>query len=181
MFDYFEGTIARRSPARATLDVGGIGYDLLVPLGTPLSDVGQKARVWVHLAVREDAQTLYGFADPGTRDLFRTLLLVKGVGPSMALGILSGLNRRELLEAIAREDLARLTSIKGVGKKTAEQMLLDLRDRVPSLSSGLEVEPGVLTPAAPPSAESANFEDAVTAKRADVGTFETYQQVVGRH
>lgn len=163
MYDYVEGALARRSPASVTVDVGGVGYVLLVPLGTELPEPGGQARLWAHLAVREDAQTLYGFADAATRDLFRTLLSVKGVGPSMALAVLSGLTRRELLEAIAREDLARLTSIKGVGKKTGEQILLDLRDRVASLSGSLELEPGVVTPAAPPPPGGANFEDAVSA------------------
>ena len=115
------------------------------------------------LAVRDDAHTLYGFGDMETRDLFRTLLKVKGVGPGMALAVLSGLDRRELCEAIAREDVARLTAIKGVGKKTAEQILLDLRDRVRSLAAGLDVEPGVLTPVAPPTPGSENLEDAVGA------------------
>ena len=163
MYDYLEGTVARRTPASVTLDVGGVGYDLLVPLGTQVPEPQTRGRLWTHLAVRDDAHTLYGFEDAATRDLFRTLLKVKGVGPSMALAVLSGLDRRELCEAIVREDIARLTAIKGVGKKTAEQILLDLRDRVRSLSAGLEVEPGVLTPAAPPAPESANFEDAVSA------------------
>jgi Holliday junction DNA helicase RuvA len=163
VYDFLEGTVARRTPASVTLDVGGVGYHLLVPLGSLLSEPGQAGRVWTHLVVREDSQTLYGFGDAPARDLFRILLKVKGVGPAMALAVLSGLDRRELCEAIAGEDVARLTTIKGVGKKTAEQILLDLRDRVSALSAGLELAPGVLSPAAAPTPESANLEDAVSA------------------
>jgi len=163
VYDFLEGTVAGRTPASVTLDVGGVGYLLLVPLGSRVPELGQSGRVWAHLVVREDSQTLYGFGDAPTRDLFRTLLKVKGVGPAMALAVLSGLDRREFCEAIAREDAARLTAIKGVGKKTADQILLDLRDRVGALSAGLEVEPGVLSPAAPPASGSANLEDAVSA------------------
>lgn len=163
MYEFLEGEVARRSAARLVLDVGGVGFDLLVPLGCNLPDVGQQARLWVHLVVREDAQILYGFADRESRELFRTLLRVRGVGPAMALAMLSGLTRSELVQAIVQEDVSRLTSIKGVGKKTAEQILLDLRDRMSALTAGLELAPGVLQPAAPPSASSANIEDALSA------------------
>lgn len=163
MYDFLEGTVARRNPASVTLDVQGVGYALLVPLGTQIESIGQPMRLWTHFAVREDAQTLFGFGDEETRDVFRTLLSVKGVGPSMALSVLSGMNRTELLEAIAQGDVGRLTAIKGVGKKTAEQILLDLRDKIRTLSAGLEVEPGVITPAAPRSEGDENIEDAVSA------------------
>ena len=87
MYDYLEGTVARRTPASVTLDVAGVGYDLLVPLGTQVPEPRAPGRLWTHLAVREDAHTLYGFSDAATRDLFRTLLKVKGVGPAMALAV----------------------------------------------------------------------------------------------
>lgn len=163
MYEFLEGEVVRRSAARVVLDVGGVGYDLLVPLGSTLPAVGAKARLWVHLVVREDAHTLYGFPDRDTRELFRTLLRVRGVGPAMALAMLSGLTRQELVEAIMNEDVSRLTTVKGVGKKTAEQILLDLRDRMSALTAGLELAPGVLQPAAPPSADAANIEDALSA------------------
>lgn len=162
MYDYLEGTVARRSAVGVTLDVEGVGYALALPLGTELPPEGAVARVWTHLAVREDAHTLYGFADRGTRDLFRHLLRVKGVGPSLALAVLSGLSGSELVEVIRAEDAPRLTTVKGVGRKTAEQILLDLRDQLPVIAAGVELEPGVITPAAPSEA-AGNLADAVAA------------------
>ena len=116
------------------LDVSGVGYDLAVPLGSGFPSSGG-VRAFTHLVVREDAQDLYGFADRETRDLFRALLTVSGVGPRVALGVLSGLPRQELVRALVDEDVARLTAIKGIGKKTAEQILLDLRDKARSLAA----------------------------------------------
>lgn len=128
MFDYIEGQVASRAPARLVLDVGGVGYDLLVPLSSRFPAKG-KTRSFTHLAVREDAHTLYGFDDRETRDLFRLLLTVKGVGPSVALALLSGLPRDPLIEAVAAGDAATLTRIRGIGNKTAQQILLDLKDK----------------------------------------------------
>ena len=133
MYDYLEGQVAGRTAARLVLDVGGVGYDLAVPLGAGFEDQGP-AKVWTHFVVREDSHQLFGFHDAATRDLFRALLTVNGVGPRVALGVLSGLPRDELLAAILGGDLARLTAIKGVGKKTAEQILLDLRDKARHLA-----------------------------------------------
>lgn len=163
MYDFLEGVVAHRTLTGLTLDVGGVGYLLLAPLGSVLPEEGARGRVWTHLVVREDSQTLYGFGDQETRDLFRNLLRVKGVGPGMALAVLSGLDRRQLCEALVAEDIARLTAIKGVGKKTAEQILLDLRDKIPSLSAGLEAVPGALAPNSPSTPQSTNIEDAVSA------------------
>ena len=131
MYEYLEGRpAADRHPARLVLDVGGVGYDLAVPIGAPFG-TGERVRVWTHLVVREDAHLLYGFPDRAMRNLFRLLLTVRGVGPGIALGVLSGLSRDELIAAIVADDAARLTGLKGVGKKTAEQILLDLRDKAP--------------------------------------------------
>jgi Holliday junction DNA helicase RuvA len=132
MFDYIEGEVARRAPARLVLDVGGVGYDLFVPLSSRFPHSG-RVRAWTHLVVREDAHTLCGFEDRETRDLFRLLLTVRGVGPTMALSVLSGLPREPLIEAVAAGDTATLTRIRGIGKKTAEQILLDLRDKAAEL------------------------------------------------
>jgi len=152
MFEYLQGTIHARGATHIALDVNGVGYWLLTPLGSKFPEAGQDARAWVHFAVREDAQTLYGFDRREHRDLFRELLKVKGVGPSMGLALLSGLPPAELVAAIAAADLSSLTRIKGVGKKTAEQILLDLSDRATTLALTLGVQPqdtSVLTPAAP--------------------------------
>jgi Holliday junction DNA helicase RuvA len=167
MYEYLEGRPSIKTAARLVLDVGGVGYDLSVPLGLHFpgtEDVGAKAkplRIWVHLVVREDAQMLYGFPDLGTRDLFRVLLKVRGVGPALALAVLSSLPVAEFLEALRSSDRARLQSVKGVGKKTAEQILLDLRDK---LTAPGAVVPGMgdLTEI-PVTMASGNIEDAVQA------------------
>lgn len=133
MYEYLDGDVATRAPARVVLDVAGIGYDLFVPIGTAIPAVG-RARIYTHLVVREDAHTLYGFGARRERDLFRLLLKVRGVGPTMALAILSGLAPDELIEAVLAGDAAALTRAKGVGKKTADQILLDLADKAAAWS-----------------------------------------------
>jgi len=133
MYEYIEGEIQRRSAVRIVIDVGGVGFDLMTPPGLPFPREG-RTRVWTHFVVREDSQTLYGFPDGNTRDLFRLLLRVRGVGPAMALGVIAGMTRDELVEAVRTDDLKRLTRIKGVGKKTAEQIVLDLRDKLASFT-----------------------------------------------
>jgi holliday junction DNA helicase RuvA len=155
VYEYLDGDVAGRSASRIVLDVGGVGYDICVPLGTQFPE--GRARVWTHLVVREDAHVLCGFRDRETRDLFRLLLSVRGVGPVMALGILSGLPREPLLDAVANGDAATLTKIRGVGKKTAEQILLDMRDKAARLRA--ELAAGT-TPAA---RKDDTLEDAVQA------------------
>jgi Holliday junction DNA helicase RuvA len=136
MYEFLEGKVVRWAPTSLVLAVGGLGYFLNVPLGTRF-EVGGRARVWTHFVVREEAHTLYGFKDTEQRDLFRLLLTVRGVGPAVALALLSGLDVARLVRAILTEDKAALTRIKGVGKKTAEQILLDLRERVARLGGEL--------------------------------------------
>jgi len=129
VYEFLEGVVVRQAPTALVLDVGGVGYSLLIPFGTRFAE-GSKARCWVHLVVREDAHTLYGFEGADQRDLFRLLLTVRGVGPAVALSLLSGLDAPKLVEAILGEDRAALTRAKGVGKRTADQILLDLSERV---------------------------------------------------
>ena len=163
MYEYLEGAVARRAATQLVLDVGGVGYDLAVPLGVSFEvgpGVGERLRVWTHLVVREDAQLLFGFPTPTMRELFRLLLEVRGVGPRLALGVLSGLTPEELLQAILDEEPAPLQRVKGVGKRTAEQILLDLRHRAPRLAESIGAA-GVLTPNPPPVAGA--LEDAVQA------------------
>jgi holliday junction DNA helicase RuvA len=159
VYEFLEGQVAGRTAARLVLDVHGVGYELYVPLAASFPASGT-IRVWTHLVVREDSQQLFGFRDAATRDVFRALLTVSGVGPKVALAVLSGLSREDLLAALSAGDVARLTTVRGVGRKTAEQILLDLRDKVAVLQSP---EAG-----APPAARSANerrrqVEDAVAA------------------
>ncbi len=136
MYEFLEGDVVSRSPGRLTLSVGGVGYDLAVPLRDAFA-IGARVRVFAHLVVREDAHLLFGFQERSGRDLFRLLLTVRGVGPGMALAILSALSREELVEAVLAGDAARLVRVKGVGKKTAEQVLLDLRDKAARLRQEL--------------------------------------------
>lgn len=133
MYEYLEGRLISKGPGRLVLDVHGVGYDLYVPLASVFPG-REPLRVFVHQVVREDEHRLYGFPDLGTRDLFRLLLTVRGIGPAAALGLLSGLPAAELVAAIRDGDLRKLTSVKGIGKKTAEQLLLDLRERILSFS-----------------------------------------------
>ncbi len=163
MYEYLEGKVAQRTATRVVLDVGGVGYDLFAPLGAPFGELGKRARAYVHLAVREDAHILYGFTSVDERDLFRLLLRVRGVGPTIALAVLSGLPRNELVQAVVQGDARPLTRIKGVGKKTADQMLLDLRDKANELAGGVTDLP--LTAAAAPAVDPAelNVADAIAA------------------
>ena len=147
MYEFLEGRIATRSPTRLVLDVGGIGFDLAVPLGAGFTPrANERVRAWTHLVVRDDAHLLYGFPDCGMRDLFRMLLLVRGVGPTMALGLLSGLSPDELLQALENSDAKRFTLVKGVGRKTADQIVLDLRDKVGVIAALLGQQPAAPLP-----------------------------------
>lgn len=163
MYEYLEGDVAGRTPARLVLDVAGVGYEISVPLSSAFPERG-RARAWTHLVVREDAHTLYGFPERSTRDLFRVLLGVRGVGPVAALAILSGLSPEDLVRAVATEDQKALTRVKGIGKKTAAQILLDLRDKAPRLASEIGVNEGATTLAARGATSTdPDVEDAVAA------------------
>jgi len=117
------------------LNVNGVGYEIDTPLTTFCQlQKGQKITLWTHLAVREDAQLLYGFINAQEKTIFRTLLKVNGVGPKMALGILSTLSVEMLIHTVEHEDIN--TLVKGVGKKTAERLMIELRDRFKAMASG---------------------------------------------
>jgi Holliday junction DNA helicase RuvA len=123
------GTVAVRSPAGLVLDVGGVGYLVAV---TPrvTARVGDEATIETHLHVREDAMQLYGFASADERELFELLLGVSGIGPKVALAIVSGSPPAELRRAIARDDLARFEAIPGIGRKTAQRVVMELKDKL---------------------------------------------------
>jgi len=131
VYDYLEGVLRERRATHVTVDVGGVGYDVAVPLGADFPQSDGRSRVWTHLVVREDAQLLFGFPGRQLREVFRLLLSVRGVGPSVALAVLSRLSGEELLRTVTAQDPAPLLAIKGIGKKTAEQILLDLGDKAP--------------------------------------------------
>lgn len=133
------------------VDVGGVGYEVLSPLGTAgrlrATTPEGPLTLHVHTHVREDAFQLFGFATPTDREVFRLLLAVSGIGPKIALAVLSSLPGGELGLVIARKELARLTAISGVGKKTAERLLLELRDKLPVVDSASAVSPARGKPA----------------------------------
>ncbi len=132
MISRLRGTLVSRTPSEVVIDVGGVGYQLSVPLSTSelLEGVRGETVLLTHLHVREDTLQLYGFATDAERETFRLLLGVNGVGPKLALGILSGIRVAELRSAIARGNTAILSSIAGVGRKTAERLVVELRSKV---------------------------------------------------
>jgi holliday junction DNA helicase RuvA len=138
------GRLLRATPERLLVDVGGVGYEVHVSLAT-FSELerrgGAEVELQIHTHVREEQLALYGFADEREKELFERLITVSGIGPRLAQGILSGLPTADLLQAIAAGDLARLTRIPGVGKKTAERIVVELRDRLLVLARAVASEP----------------------------------------
>jgi holliday junction DNA helicase RuvA len=130
---HLRGRIFEKHPNRLVLDINGVGYDVFVPLSTfyNLGEPGSETALRIHTHVREDALVLYGFATLLEQELFERLIGVSGIGPKVALAVLSGIEPVELIRAIERGDLARLTAIPGVGKKTSERLVLELKDRLP--------------------------------------------------
>jgi Holliday junction DNA helicase RuvA len=133
MIARLSGTVLEKHPNRVIVDVSGVGYDVQVPLSTfyGCGDPGAAIALRIHTHVREDQLALYGFASDLELVMFEKLIAVSGIGPKLALSVLSGIEPRDLVGAIQRNDLARLTAIPGVGKKTAERMCVELRDRLP--------------------------------------------------
>lgn len=136
MFAYFRGKLASLLPEEAVVEVSGIAYQLLISAATfrQLPEQGSEVLLFAHLVVREDLLQLYGFSREEERQLFRLLLLATGVGPKIALALLSGLSVQDIHEAILADSPERLYGITGVGKKTAAKIILDLRDRILKLS-----------------------------------------------
>jgi Holliday junction DNA helicase RuvA len=156
------GELVYKRPPQLMLDVGGVGYELEAPMSTfyELPAVGGGVTLFTHLAVREDAQVLYGFAREQERGLFRSLLKVTGVGPRMALAILSGMEARQFAQCIELGDEGALIRIPGVGRKTAQRLIVEMRDRL----DGLAASPGVPGKApAPAAGEDGAQADAVSA------------------
>jgi Holliday junction DNA helicase RuvA len=155
MITHLNGVLEEKTPASAVIDVGGIGYVLSISLHTytQLPEKGT-CRLFTHLAIREDAHVLYGFFNQDERELFRQLISVSGVGGNTALAVLSGLDPSGVKSTIQNGDVHRLKSIKGVGPKTAERIIVDLRDKVGKVEVG---EPGFA------SAQNKEREEALTA------------------
>lgn len=147
MIASLRGDVLVAGLGRVVLDVGGVGYEVLVPPGAVGAAVGRPLVLHTHLAVREDAHTLYGFREVGDRDLFRTLLGVAGVGPKVALAALGTLGATRLRRAVVAEDVAALTVVPGIGRKGAQRMVLELREKLSALDADLPATAG--TPGAP--------------------------------
>jgi Holliday junction DNA helicase RuvA len=137
MIAQLRGRLLRKEPQEATVDVGGVGYRVTIPLSTfyRLGEPGAEVTLLTHTHVREDALALFGFLTPVEQALFERLIAVSGVGPKLAVSVLSGIEAEELVAALRSSDLARLTRIPGVGKKTAERLVVELKDKMRDLPS----------------------------------------------
>jgi holliday junction DNA helicase RuvA len=145
MYEYLRGRIEQLAPTQVVLETAGVGWDLACSLQTSRRlERGKEARLWVHLLVREDLLALVGFHSRGERELFRDLIAVAGVGPKVALALLSGLEEQDLLEAVRQGAVERLTRVPGIGRKTAERLLLELKDRFEKRLGGLGGAEGAL-------------------------------------
>src|SRR5437016_3611091 len=133
MITFLDGKLVSALPTQAIVDVGGVGYEVFIPLASydKLPPVGQPVRILTHLHVREDAHVLYGFMTPAERDLFRLLVNnVSGIGPKLALAVLSGMSVNNFKAAVVNSDITSLSKISGLGKKTAERIVLELKDKL---------------------------------------------------
>ncbi|MEJ7928636.1 Holliday junction branch migration protein RuvA [Ramlibacter sp. AN1015] len=132
MIGKLTGTLADKNPPQVLLECHGVGYEVDVPMSTfyNLPGVGDKVSLLTHFVVREDAQVLYGFGTAGEREAFRQLIRISGVGPRTALSVLSGMSVSDIAQAVTAQDSARLTKVPGIGKKTAERLLLELKGRI---------------------------------------------------
>ncbi|HET7674035.1 MAG TPA: Holliday junction branch migration protein RuvA [Gammaproteobacteria bacterium] len=145
MIGYLKGALAEKQPPRLTLDVHGVGYEIEAPMSTfySLPAIGEPLTLLTHLSIREDAHVLYGFATAAERNLFRNLIRVNGVGPKLALTILSGISVEGFTRCVEMRDGAALTRLPGVGKKTAERLIVEMRDRLDT-APGAGATPGTL-------------------------------------
>jgi Holliday junction DNA helicase RuvA len=134
MIAILRGVLTEKHPNQAIVDVGGVGYEVTIPVSTytGLPDAGSVVRLRVHTHVREDVLALYGFLSEDEKNLFEKLITVSGIGPSLAVKVLSGLPAVELIASIRKGEVERLVRIPGVGKKTAERIILELRDKLPA-------------------------------------------------
>ncbi len=149
MIGRLTGQLVAKQPPQIIIDVGGVGYEVDVPMSTfyALPATGERVQLMAHYVVREDAHLLFGFATNDERAAFRQLIKVTGIGPKVALAVLSGLSVAELNQAIALQDVKRLTRVPGIGNKTAERLLLELKGKVVASAAGAGAAPAVASPA----------------------------------
>jgi holliday junction DNA helicase RuvA len=155
MIGSVRGRLASKTPPQLTVDVGGLGYELEAPMSTffLLPSIGEEVRLLTHLVVREDAHILYAFATEDERRLFRSLIKVSGVGPKIALALLSGINVEAFALCVQNQDIAALTRVPGIGRKTAERLVVEMRDRLgPPAQNTHPAAPGANAPS--PEAEA---------------------------
>jgi len=160
MIAFLDGILEEKQPARVVVNVNGVGYEVFIPLSSyeRLPGEGQRVRILTHDYMREDAHHLYGFATIEEKSLFELLMQTTGIGPKIALSILGGMSAREIRAAIASGDVKRLTSISGVGKKLAERMIVELKDKI-GTADAMQAEFG----AEEPTPENMKARDAVLA------------------
>ncbi len=164
MIGFLRGKLIAKAPPQLLLDVQGVGYEIEAPMTTfySLPGLGEDVQLHTHLVVREDAQILFGFASEKDRLMFRTLIKVNGVGPKLALTILSGQSAEEFHQCIQNSDTQALVRLPGVGKKTAERLIIEMRDRLPKMQGGGDV--GSLADASASSVPSSSpKQEAITA------------------
>ena len=166
MIAHLSGTLLSKEPNSVIVDVSGVGYDVNIPLSTfyDLGDEGSPVRLRIYTHVKEDALQLYGFKTARERELFVNFISVSGIGPKLGIALLSGMSADELIASIKQNNLARLTLIPGVGRKTAERLIVDLREKMTALSVGqVEEEAGRPAEAATGAAEDNVRSDALSA------------------
>jgi Holliday junction DNA helicase RuvA len=159
MIGFIRGKLLAKHPPQLLVDVAGVGYEIEAPMSTfyGLPATGEPVALHTHLVVREDAHILFGFGTEGERRLFRSLLKISGVGPKLALGILSGASVEDFLRTVEAEDVGMLTRIPGIGRKTAERVIIEMRDSVAKLALPVPGSDAAPAFAVPPSAHGEAF------------------------
>ena len=163
MIAFLSGKLIEKEANSVIVDVGGVGYDVSIPLSTfyELGEIGSDVQLRIYTNVREDAIQLFGFNTSRERDIYLKLISVQGIGAKSGIAMLSGMNADEIVAAIRTENLAKLTAIPGVGKKTAERLVIELRDKIGELASGIPA--GISTSAAAGIGGEDVYEDALSA------------------
>ncbi len=159
------GVVVDKQAPDLLIDINGVGYEVQLPLTSfyELPDIGQSATVYTHFVVREDAQLLYGFSSKQERALFRMLIKANGVGPKLALTILSGLTAEQFVQCVEHDDITTLVKLPGVGKKTAERLLIEMRDRIKELNMAPSSSPSMPGMSINTALKSNGLDDAVSA------------------
>ena len=147
MITFVEGILDEKQPTRAVVNINGLGYEVLIPISSyeALPSEGERVRILTFLQIREDAQVLFGFCSEDEREMFKHLISITGIGPKLAVGVLSGLSVRELRAALIEGNVKQLCGISGVGKKSAERMVIELRDKFGSIEQ-MELGGAITTP-----------------------------------